>query len=839
MNEKNKVGIDIKKEFHLGLSFHQNGKLKDAKLTYKKILSVEPNHFDTLHLIGMVENQFGNYQKAIQYLHKALLINQNVDFVFNNLGEIFLGISDYKSALSNFNKAIDLNENYEKAHFNKAETFRRQELYKKSLESYDRCLQINSHNLDAHINKGVSLFKIEQFKKAILSLDSALKLNPKNFYAIANKAQCFFKLEDYKNAIDVNDILIHNYKDNFLGYFQNSKIFMKLNDYNKALNNIDIAIRLNPQNHEVYALKASILTKLKLYNEAITYYDKTILLKKDHYQTYNDKGNIFFLKNNFDEAIIYYKQALNINNNYSTAYYNLGKAYLSMGKLDASLEQFTLAVKKKPDFIECFNYIGIVFRELKKYDKAYFYFKQALMSDPNNNTYLSNLIFLQMNLNHWPFEIDAKKETIFDYCIQKKINIPFVSIVSCDDQKLHHKIAQNYTKKMLTSESVINHKFNQKNHEKFKIGYFSSDFTTHPVSQLLVELIETHDRGRFEIIAFSLKKRNNKDPLKRRLLSSFDKFIEVENLETKEIVNISRNIPLDIAVDLNGHTKFARTEIFLKRAAPIQINFLGYPGTMGTNLYDYIIADEIVLPPKNQKFYEEKVVYLPHSYQVNPSKREISNKIFKKTELGLPEKGFIFCCFNNNYKILPKTFKIWMKILKNVKNSVLWLQQTNDVSKTNLYEEANKAGIDKNRLIFATYIHKMSDHLARIKVADLFLDTYPYNAQTTASDALWAGLPILTRMGNSFSSKVAASLLNSVGLQDLITNNDEIYMQLAITLGNNPHKLNDIKQKLIESKNISPLYNNKLYTRNLEQAFELMIDKLKKKSPVENIIIKS
>ena len=833
------MSIDIKKEFHLALGFHQNGKLKDAKLSYEKILSVEPDHFDTLHLIGMVENQSGNYQIAIQYLQKALSINQNIDFVFNNLGEIYLNISDYESALLNFNKALDLNKNYEKAHFNIAEIFRRQELYKESLESYDKCLQINRNNLNAHINKGFSLFKTKQFKQAILSLDTALKLDPKNLNATVNKAQCFYMLKDYKAAIDLNNIVIQNYKQHFISYFQNSKIFMKLNDYENALTNIDNAIKFNHENHEVYFLKASILAKLKLYNEAIAYYDKTISFKKDHYQTYNDKGNIFFLKNNFDEAIIFYEQAININNNYSSAYFNLGKAYLSMGKLDASLEQFILAVKKDPNFIECFNYLGIVFRELKKYDKAYFYFKQALISDPKNNTYLSNLIFLQMNLNHWLFEIDTKKETIFDYYLQKKINVPFVSIVSCDDPKLHQKIAQEYIKKKLSSESVKNYKFNQRDDKKIKIGYFSSDFTTHPVSQLLVELIEAHDKNRFEIIAFSLKTRNNKDPLKKRLLSYFDKFIEVENLETKEIVNMSRSIPLDIAIDLNGHTKFARTEIFLKRVAPIQINFLGYPGTMGTNLYDYIIADEIVIPFKNQKFYDEKVVYLPHSFQVNPSKRNISNKIFKRSELGLPEKGFIFCCFNNNYKILPETFKIWMKILKKVKNSVLWLQQTNEFSKTNLYKEVKKADINPNRLIFATYLNEMNDHLARIKLADLFLDTYPYNAHTTASDALWAGLPILTRIGNSFSSRVAASLLNSVGLQDLITNSDETYMQLAIKLGNDPNKLNDIKQKLIESKNTSPLFNTKLYTQNLEQAFALMLNKLNKNSPTENIIIKS
>jgi predicted O-linked N-acetylglucosamine transferase (SPINDLY family) len=306
--------------------------------------------------------------------------------------------------------------------------------------------------------------------------------------------------------------------------------------------------------------------------------------------------------------------------------------------------------------------------------------------------------------------------------------------------------------------------------------------------------------------------------MRQRLEKSFDQFIEVSKKSDIAIAQLSRSLNIDIAVDLKGFTQDARTGIFSCRAAPIQVNYLGYPGTLGADFIDYIIADKTLISPELQSCYSEKIVYLPNSYQVNDRKRVISDKQFTRQELGLPEHGFVFCCFNNNFKILPATFEGWMRILKAVEGSVLWLFQDNAWAVENLKKEAEKQGIASDRLVFAERV-PLAEHLARHRQADLFLDTFPYNAHTTTSDALWAGLPVLTLMGSSFASRVAASLLNAIGLPELITTTQEEYEALAIELALNPKKLTGIKLKLAKNRLTAPLFDTPLFTKNLEAAY--------------------
>jgi predicted O-linked N-acetylglucosamine transferase (SPINDLY family) len=339
----------------------------------------------------------------------------------------------------------------------------------------------------------------------------------------------------------------------------------------------------------------------------------------------------------------------------------------------------------------------------------------------------------------------------------------------------------------------------------------------------MAELFELHDRSQFEIVGFSFGPTAN-DEIRQRLEKSFDQFIEVGSKSDVEVAKLSRDFNIDIAVDLKGFTKDGRTGIFAHRAAPIQVNYLGYPGTLGTDYIDYIIADKTLIPPQSQQFYSEKVVYLPNSYQVNDRKRIISERQFTRQELGLPENSFVFCCFNNNYKILPATFDGWMRILKSVDGSVLWLFKDNPWAVENLKKEAQKRGIDGQRLVFAEHM-PLSEHLARHRQADLFLDTLPYNAHTTTSDALWAGLPVLTQMGGSFASRVAASLLNAIGLPELITSAQEEYEALAIELAMNPKKLSDIKYKLEINRFTAPLFDTPLFTKNIEAAYIKMMER--------------
>ena len=358
---------------------------------------------------------------------------------------------------------------------------------------------------------------------------------------------------------------------------------------------------------------------------------------------------------------------------------------------------------------------------------------------------------------------------------------------------------------------------------KIRIGYFSADYYDHVVMHLMAELFERHDRSKFELIAFSFGPESN-DEMRRRVATSFDEFIDVRNKSDKDVALLSRDLEVDIAVDLMGFTANGRPGIFALRAAPIQVNYLGYSGTMGADYIDYIIADPIVIPEESKQYYCEKIVYLPNSYQVN-SKRSISDKAFTRAELGLPPMGFVFCCFNSNYKITARVLDCWIRILKKVEGSVLWLFESDAKAASNLRQEVLTRGVNPERLIFAKRLPLLGEHLARYRSADLFLDTLPYNAHATASDALWAGLPVLTCLGETFAGRVAASLLNAIDLPELVTTTPEAYEAFAIELATHPDRLKEIKQKLAKNRLTTPLFDTELFTKHIQTAYIAMYER--------------
>jgi predicted O-linked N-acetylglucosamine transferase (SPINDLY family) len=336
----------------------------------------------------------------------------------------------------------------------------------------------------------------------------------------------------------------------------------------------------------------------------------------------------------------------------------------------------------------------------------------------------------------------------------------------------------------------------------------------------MAELFEKHDKSKFELFAFSFGP-DIKDSMRARVEAAFDQFIDVSTMSDKEIAEFSRMLGIDIAIDLKGSTKDHRFGIFSYRAAPVQVSYLGYPGTMGAEYIDYLIADKTLIPEESQKFYTEKIAYMPHSYQVNDRSRVISDRVFTKQEVGLPEEGFVFACFNSNYKITPDMFDVWVRILQSVEGSVLWLFEENKTAAVNLRKEAQKRGLAPERLVFAPKM-ELSEHLARHKLADLFIDTLPCNAHTTASDALWAGLPVLTCMGESFASRVAASLLNAIEMPELITSSLKEYEELAVALGKDPKRVKALKQKLENNKLTTPLFDSSLFTKDIENLYMQM-----------------
>jgi predicted O-linked N-acetylglucosamine transferase (SPINDLY family) len=454
--------------------------------------------------------------------------------------------------------------------------------------------------------------------------------------------------------------------------------------------------------------------------------------------------------------------------------------------------------------------------KLGRYQEAQAIFNEAQSIDPHFRNLTGSKISVQLQLCDWSSlakQVDGLQQKISNGL---PATDPFIELTVSDSLRLQKKAAEIYcSDQYLVAKPLLAKQ--ERASQKVKVAYCSADFRAHPVSFLTAELFEIHNREKFEFIGISFS--NVKDEWHKRISCAFDQFIDASQMSDEEVINLAREIEIDIAIDLGGYTQKSRFGLFAKRLAPVQMSYLGYLGTTGSSCIDYIIADSEIIPTESQKFYSEKVAYLP-SYQANDSHRAPSDLKFSKQSLGIPEDAFVYCCFNNNYKILPEVFASWMRILTKVEKSVLFLYVDNSMAQENLRKEAAARGVDPGRLIFGARL-SVSDYLARYQVADLFLDTYPYNAGTTASDALWVGVPVLTRRGESFASRVASSLLTAVGIPELITKTTSEYEALAISLGSDADQLRAITLKLQANKSITPLFNTPKFAENLEKLYEI------------------
>ena len=460
--------------------------------------------------------------------------------------------------------------------------------------------------------------------------------------------------------------------------------------------------------------------------------------------------------------------------------------------------------------------MGIVFQQQGKLEEAIEAYKKALSLKPDFETARMNMLSQQTHICDWD-SIEKARNFIPDPGTSDRFVNPFVMFSLEDAPKRHRIRAEAYVKFKYLQEALPLREKVSKVQDRIRIGYFSTDFKEHPVAYLIAKVLEQHDRNKFEVFGYSLHG-NIQSALRQRLVKSFDSFVDVQGLNSKDIALRARQDEIDIAIDLNGYTENNRAGIFVYRVAPIQINYLGYPGTMGADLMDYIIADKNLIPTKSQKYYSEKPIYLPYTYMPTDNTREVSKRSLTRKEMGLPDDAFVFCCFNNNYKISGLEFDIWMRLLTKVAGSVLWLRRSNKLSDISMRKEAQKRNIDPSRIIFADRM-EMDEHLARQKLADLFIDTFVYNAHTTATEALWAGLPVVTKLGQGFAARVAGSLLNAVGLPELITETEKSYEALILHLATNPDDLSKIKQKLATNRLSKPLFDTEQYTRHLEEGY--------------------
>ena len=663
-----------------------------------------------------------------------------------------------------------------------------------AITSYRKALEINPDNATTHNNLGVALNSLGRHKEAVSCFQKALELNPD--YTVAH-----MNLANNLNTIG---------------------------KYEEAVASYERALELNPDHADTHNNLGAALNSLGRYGDAAVSFKKAVEINPASAEAHNNLGATLNSLGRYEEAVASCHRAVKLNARFPEAHMNLGNSLSAMGKYEEAVGSYQMALELNDRYPEAHRNLGITLARLGRHEEAIASLQMAVDLDKNYLSARGNLLRQLALICDWDRLREAMQSELRSLVFgvhSKAVVSPFNLLSLIDDARFHRRVAEAYVVATCKPNLSLGPLLNRRSSDRIRIGYFSADFHNHATMYLMAELFERHDRSKFEIHAFSFGP-DKTDGMRSRLLNSVEGFHDVRSKGNAEIAALSRSLGIDIAVDLKGYTRDNRVRIFSYRAAPLQVNYLGYPGTMGAPYFDYIIADAVLIPPEYRDFYSEKVVYLPGCYQVNDSTREISDMAMSRTEFGLPDDAFVFCCFNKNYKIMPDVFDIWMRLLSNIEGSVLWLLKANQTAEQNLRKEATRRGINPDRLIFAEPM-RLTEHLARHRLADLFLDTFNYNAHTTASDALWAGLPVLTKMGESFPSRVAGSLLTAVGLPELITTTAQEYEDNALRLARHPQELGALKEKLSHNLETSTLFDATFFTRQIEAAFTYIFERLR------------
>jgi predicted O-linked N-acetylglucosamine transferase (SPINDLY family) len=700
---------------------------------------------------------------------------------------------------------------------------------------YEEILKVHPRQPEALLRLGVIAGQTNDPSKAILLFDKAIACNPKNPAAFNNRGLALQALKRWEAALASYDRAIAIKADYALAHYNRGNTLKDLARPDDAVHSYCKAIAIQADFAEAHFNLGVIQGERRQRDAALASYDRAIAARPQFAEAFFNRGNIFRELTQWRPALDSYDRAIAARAHYPEAYLNRGDVLHSLKLRDQALLSYESAIAQRAGYAKAYLNRGNILQELKQLDAASASYDRAFEIDPDLEYLLGMRRYTRMQLSDWEGTDSDLAGLAARIQRDEPASPPFPTLLTSGSAEIQKRAAQIWVRDRCPLNDSLPPIVEPPQRDRIRIGYFSADFHDHATAYLMAGLLESHDRARFEVIAFSFGP-ESQSAMRARLADACDDFIDVRGNSDSEVARLARQLPLDIAVDLKGFTQDNRAGIFALRAAPVQVNYLGYPGTMGASYMDYIIADQTLVPEQSRPHYVEKIVYLPGSYQVNDRKRAIADREFTRTELGLPESAFVFCCFNNNFKILPETFDVWMRILHRVSGSVLWLFEDNPTAAGNLRHEAASRGVDAERLIFAERM-ALPDHLARHRAANLFLDTWPCNAHTTASDALWAGLPVLTCPGESFASRVAASLLTAVGLPELIAATPRDYEDMAVTLTGDPVRLAVLEQRLAERRPTAPLFDTELYARRLESAYEMMCARQRAGLPPEHLFV--
>ena len=787
-----------------GVEAHKAGQNQEADRLYTSILKAQPKHPDANHNMGVLAVGIGKVQAALPFFKTALETKPDVAQFWLSYIDALIKLGRSADAKAVFHQA-------QKKGF-KSEAFTQ---LKKRLSKTSKNPQ---HPPADQLQSIMSLYNQGRLQQALIEANQMLDRFPNSFILcnIAGASNAGLMQFDaaivcFKQSLKVNP-------DNAEAYNNIGNILNAKGDPVSAIGYYQQALKIKPDFAEAYNNFGNALNAKGDPDAAIASYKKALKIKPDYAEAYNNMGIALNYKGEPESAIISCNKALQINPNFAEAFLNIGIALKNKGELEAAIDSYKQAIKINPEYAEAYNNMGGALKNKGELAASIKSYEMALKIRPSYQAALANKLDQQSQICDW-VGLEKDRDLIGNLGTLNEPISP-LAILPLEDSPERHLIRSEIFSRSLTKHirplKAAPQPF--KKPKRLRIGYFSADFHVHPVAYLIAKVLEMHDRNQFEIYGYSIGPSKD-DDMRQRLINAFDVFIDVEDMNDQEVALLARHDKINIAIDLGGYTKYHRSCIFAYRAAPVQINYLGYSGSMGANFIDYIIADPVVIPSGYEQYYSERILRLPNTFLPTDNCRMMSTRLMTRSEMDLPEVGFVFCCFNNNYKIRPQEFDIWMRVLLKVEDSVLWLRNSNEWSETNLRSHAEIRGVDPSRLIFADRV-PMDEHLARHKLADLFLDTFTYNAHTTATEALWAGLPVVTKAGKGFSTRAAASLLTAIGLTELITETERDYEALILHFATNPERLAKIRQTLADNRLSTPLFDTELFTKHLENGYQ-------------------
>ena len=813
--------LDLKAMAEQAIALHQQGKLPQAEMLYMQILKADPALFGPRYYMGILRMQQGRFDEACDFLGEASSVYPDDLGCLINYGMALRAAGKPEEALAAFDRAIAIQPNMAEALYNRGVALTDLKRYEMAVDAYDRALVTRPEMISAIINRAGALAVINRLDDAVAGYSRALAMQPSNAMALVQRGLAHRGLRQPEKALADYDRALALQPGDPDAFYYRGVILMDLQRGAEALDMFEAVMPAYQNNSEMLNNRGVALWNLKRPAEALESLDRALAIEPGFAEAWGNRGLALRDLARHQDALESFDRVLTLEPQNTTALNARGNVLRDLKRYEDAVESYSRAIIFRSDYAEALVNRGYTRWNLKQYDAGMADVERALALDPHYPYALGELMHMRTHGADWR-DFDAHKAALeAGLRAGARIVQPFIFQAVSENPQDSQACSRIWGHDRYPAvDAAPFDRAARKAHKKIRIGYMSGEFRQQATAILMAGLYEKHDGAKFELVALDSGVDDGSE-MRARLEKSFDRWIGIGKMHDGEAAARIRAEEIDILVNLNGYFGDTRMGVCAQRPAPIQVNYLGFPATLGVNYMDYIIADQTVIPPADQGFYDEEVVYLPGSYQANDDHGRPMARVPSRAEAGLPETGIVFCNFNNAYKLTPSTFDSWMRIVKDVDGSVLWLLDSPGAYAGNLRKEAEKRGVAPERLIFAADL-PTDLHLARMSLADIFLDGLPYNAHTTGSDALWAGVPLVTQRGTTFPGRVATSLLDAAGISELITASTGDFEALAVKLAKDAKALKTVKDKLAKNKASCALFDTAAFANHIEAAYETM-----------------